>query len=62
MQRINTNGEVDIISDYQGNKRLDTKAAMQVIKELSKHRELTPVQVTLLAELESYLSKHFRVE
>lgn len=60
MQRVNPNGETDVIIDYKGNKRLDSKAALHEIKELRK-KTLTPEQTALLAELESYLSTRFSV-
>jgi exodeoxyribonuclease-1 len=55
MQKTRSNGETEILIDYQGKKRLTAQAALHEIIELRKKLDLTNLQLELLAELENYL-------
>jgi exodeoxyribonuclease-1 len=56
MKKINPSDDNETLIDYQGKKRLTPRIALNEMVELRKDIALTPVQLKLLDELESYLT------
>ncbi len=55
MKKRNPADDHEVLIDYQGRKKLTPRMALNDILELRKDPKLTPIQLELLDELESYL-------